>query len=118
MIDTRLIHRAIENIIRNALHYTPAEQKIYVSLNYNDSKETIYIDIKDKGPGVPEDQLQKIFNPFYRVDSSRTKKTGGYGLGLAIASKAVSLHHGEINAMNNPEGGLLVRISLPVTTFC
>ena len=118
MIDTRLIHRAIENIIRNALHYTPAEQKIYVSLNYNDSKETIYIDIKDKGPGVPEDQLQKIFNPFYRVDSSRTKKTGGYGLGLAIASKAVSLHHGEINAMNNPEGGLLVRINLPVTTFC
>lgn len=114
LIDARLIHRAIENIVRNALHYTPVNQKIYISLQHNEAKDHIHIDIKDNGPGVPEEQLKKIFNPFYRVDTSRTKNTGGYGLGLAIASRAISLHQGEIVAMNNPEGGLLVRISLPI----
>ena len=112
-VDTRLIHRAIENIVRNALHYSPADQKVSVSLQYNDARNHIFIDIIDHGPGVPEDQLEKIFNPFYRVDTSRTKKTGGYGLGLAIASRAVHLNHGEIIAKNIKEGGLLVRIILP-----
>lgn len=114
VIDDRLIHRAIENIVRNALHYTPEDQKVLISLQYDESKEHVYIDIKDKGPGVPEDQLAKIFNPFYRVDTSRTKKTGGYGLGLAIASRAVALHQGSIAAVNSPDGGLWVRITLPV----
>ncbi len=113
LVDARLIHRAIENILRNAMHYTPSEEKILVSLGHMES-DKIYIDIKDNGPGVPEDQLEKIFNPFYRVDTSRTKKTGGYGLGLAIASRAVQLHHGEIIASNNLEGGLLVKIILPL----
>jgi two-component system, OmpR family, sensor histidine kinase CpxA len=111
-LDERLIHRAVENVVRNALHYTPAEEKVLVSLKHDETKEHVYIDISDKGPGVPEKQLDKIFNPFYRVDTSRTKKTGGYGLGLAIASRAIRLHHGEIIAINNVEGGLLVRIIL------
>ena len=114
VIDKRLIHRAVENIVRNALHYSAVNQQVSISLQYNDSKDHIQIDIKDNGPGVPEDQLEKIFHPFYRVDASRTKKTGGYGLGLAIASRAVALHHGEIIAKNNAEGGLLIRIILPV----
>ncbi|BCA95577.1 two-component sensor histidine kinase [Legionella antarctica] len=114
LIDERLIHRAVENIVRNALHYSAADQKVTLSLRYNDTKDHIYIDVKDNGPGVPEDQLEKIFNPFYRVDTSRTKKTGGYGLGLAIASRAVALHHGEIFSKNIDNGGLLVRITLPV----
>ncbi len=112
LIDERLIHRAIENVVRNALHYSPAAKQVTVSLKYDETKEHVYIDVSDKGPGVPEDQLERIFNPFYRVDTSRTKKTGGYGLGLAIASRAIQLHHGEITALNNPDGGLLVRIIL------
>jgi two-component system sensor histidine kinase CpxA len=111
-IDERLIHRAIENIVRNALDYSPATEQVMVSLKYNKSKEEICIDILDKGPGVPEDQLDKIFNAFYRVDTSRTQKTGGYGLGLAIAARAIKLHHGKIIAMNSPGKGLLVRIIL------
>lgn len=114
-IDARLIHRAIENILRNALHYSPSDKKVFVSLKYSEIKKHVFIEIRDNGPGVPEDQLEKIFNPFYRVDTSREKKTGGYGLGLAIAARAVQLHHGEIMASNNKEGGLLVRIALPVT---
>lgn len=113
-LDKRLIHRAIENIVRNALHYTSPEQHVYISLQYSEAKDQVYIDVMDNGPGVPEDQLEKIFNPFYRVDSSRTKKTGGYGLGLAIASRAVALHQGDIMAKNIATGGLLVRITLPV----
>lgn len=116
LIDPRLIHRAVENIIRNALHYSPLHEKVFVYLYYNENKTQVYIDIKDNGPGVPEAQLGKIFNPFYRVDTSRTKKTGGYGLGLAIASRAISLHSGEIVAFNNEDGGLLVRIRLPAVT--
>ena len=108
LIDRRLIHRAIENIIRNALHYSPKEKNVFVSLQYSDSKKHIHIDIKDNGPGVPENQLQKIFDPFYKTDTS----TGGYGLGLAIASRAVELHQGHIVASNIKEGGLLVRIIL------
>lgn len=111
-IDRRLIHRAIENVVRNALHYSPATEKIIVSLSYDELHEHIYIDISDKGPGVPENQLDKIFNPFYRVDTSREKKTGGYGLGLAIAARAIQLHQGEIIAQNTPQGGLLVRFVL------
>ncbi len=114
LIDKRLIHRAVENIVRNALHYSMDNQQVTISLRHSDSKDHIYIDVKDNGPGVPEDQLENIFNPFYRVDTSRTKKTGGYGLGLAIASRAVTLHHGEIIAKNNDGGGLFVRIVLPV----
>ncbi|MBA2648016.1 MAG: HAMP domain-containing protein [Legionella sp.] len=112
--DARLIHRAIENIVRNALHYSPADKDIIISMKHNASKDSIFIDIRDCGPGVPNSQLTNIFNPFYRVDTSRAKKTGGFGLGLAIAARAIHLHRGDIKASNNTEGGLLVRISLPI----
>ncbi len=115
-IDKRLIHRAIENVVRNALHYTPADKKIKISLKYDKDQKMIHIEIQDNGPGVPKEQLQKIFNPFYRVDSSRTKMTGGYGLGLAIAYRAIMLHQGEIVAINAEQGGLLVRITLPINS--
>ncbi|KTD30663.1 MULTISPECIES: two-component system sensor histidine kinase CpxA [Legionella] len=113
-LDERLIHRAIENIIRNALRYSAPDPQIDVKLYPAESNTEIYIDIEDNGPGVPEEQLAKIFNPFYRVDTSREKKTGGYGLGLSIAQQAIKLHHGEIHAFNRKNGGLLVRISLPI----
>ncbi|MBA2711042.1 MAG: HAMP domain-containing protein [Tatlockia sp.] len=112
-LDERLIHRAIENIIRNALRYSVPNPKINVRLFWAKSKSELYIDIADNGPGVPEDQLEKIFNPFYRVDPSREKKTGGYGLGLSIAQQAIKLHNGYIKAMNRKNGGLLVRIVFP-----
>jgi len=114
MIDARLVHRAVDNILRNALRYSPEEKSITVSLTFNSQKNQAIIGIQDRGPGVPSDQLEKIFTPFYRVDPSREKKTGGYGLGLAIAARAVKLHHGEIRASNCQEGGLLVQIILPL----
>lgn len=113
-LDERLIHRAVENILRNALRYSPGNQEVSVSLYKELSNNSLYIDIEDNGPGVPTEQLTKIFNPFYRVDTAREKKTGGYGLGLAIAKQAILLHDGEIQASNRKDGGLLVRIILPL----
>lgn len=113
MLDQRLIHRAIENILRNALHYSPKDQMVAVSLYQENDNNRVVITIEDNGPGVPIDQLNKIFNPFYRVDTAREKKTGGYGLGLTIAQQAIKLHDGDIVAENRKNGGLLVRISLP-----
>ncbi len=112
-LDARLIHRALENIIRNALRYSVPNPKINVHLFWAKLKSALYIDIADNGPGVPEDQLEKIFNPFYRVDPSREKRTGGYGLGLSIAQQAIKLHNGYIKAFNRKKGGLLVRIVFP-----
>lgn len=110
-LDKKLMHRAIENILRNALRYS--DKPVVVSLEHDSAQEHVFIKIKDRGPGVPENQLKKIFNPFYRVDTSREKKTGGYGLGLAIASQATKLHQGRITAENRKGGGLSVCIVLP-----
>lgn len=112
MADERLIRRAIENILRNALRYSPADQQVVVSL-YDNTAMAI-IEISDQGPGIPENELEKVFDPFYRVDSSREKKTGGFGLGLAIAQQAVKLHQGKIEATNSQQGGLTVKIFLPL----
>ena len=113
-IDGRLIYRAIENVLRNALRYSPKEQIITVSLKKKTTSPFVIIDIADNGPGVPDDQLIQIFSPFYRVDTAREKKTGGYGLGLAIAKQAMLLHGGDIKATNRGQGGLLVRLTLPL----
>ena len=71
------------------------------------------LDISDRGPGVPESELEHIFRPFYRLDAARERDTGGFGVGLAIADRAVRLHHGEVRANNRPDGGLVVSLRLP-----
>ena len=69
--------------------------------------------MSDRGPGIPENQLNAIFRPFYRVDYARSPDTGGFGVGLAIAERAVRLHGGELSAVNRDGGGATIRISLP-----
>lgn len=111
--DERLLHRAFENVVRNALHYSPSHQSIHITVTQKTPLHEVLMTIEDMGPGVPTNQLDKIFSPFYRVDLSREKKTGGFGLGLAIASRAITLHQGQIEAKNRAEGGLLISINLP-----
>jgi two-component system sensor histidine kinase CpxA len=69
--------------------------------------------ISDHGPGVPEEALNKLFRPFYRIDNARNRQTGGVGLGLAITERAVRLHGGTVRARNRQGGGLIVEIRLP-----
>jgi signal transduction histidine kinase len=73
----------------------------------------IEITIDDEGPGIPEDELARVLEPFYRVESSRNRDTGGIGLGLAIAQSVVQAHGGQLTLSNRPEGGLRARVTLP-----
>lgn len=107
-----LLRSAIENVIRNAVRYTPENTAVEVALTSED--EQAIIRIRDHGPGVPEEALEKLFDPFYRVELARDRQSGGVGLGLSIAARAIRFHHGEIKAANVPEGGLLVEIRLPL----
>ena len=70
--------------------------------------------MSDSGPGVSEKELDKIFEPFYRIDNARERSTGGVGLGLAITDQAIRLHGGSVRASNLPEGGLLVEMHIPL----
>jgi signal transduction histidine kinase len=100
-----------ENILRNALAYTCENTKIQIELRQLNNQ--FLVAITDQGPGVDEAHLENIFKPFFRTDEARTRETGGYGLGLAIAHRSVLLHGGKISAMNNPERGLTLRVTLP-----
>ncbi len=109
--DHELLRRAVENVVRNAIRYTPPGATVDVRTEC--AGESVRISVRDSGPGVPEELLPKIFQPFFRVDDSRDSSTGGVGLGLAIAYRAVSVHHGRVWAQN-ASPGLNVWIELPV----
>jgi len=126
--NEQLLRRAIENVVRNAVHYTADGTAVQISLQTSkaqisagagetgeDNRTTarrVEIVVRDHGPGVPATALQEIFRPFYRVDDARDREAGGVGLGLAIAQRAIHLHGGTVEAVNEPDGGLVVRIIL------
>lgn len=104
---------AIENIVRNAVHHSPPDSEVKIYLSQD--KEHVLIDVRDSGPGVDEGDLQRLFEPFFRTrESAESKDVRGTGLGLAIAERAVAVNGGTISARNHPDGGLLVRILLPL----
>lgn len=111
--DRELLWRAVENLLRNALRHTDPERGVRLTLEPSRKKSNVLITVRDFGEGVPEAQLEKIFEPFYRVQESRDRGSGGHGLGLSIAANAVHRHGGTIEARNAPDGGLVVQISLP-----
>jgi signal transduction histidine kinase len=100
--DRELLRRAIENVLRNAIRYAPEGSPIDVRLESAAGKASI--SVRDYGPGVPEEMLPRIFQPFFRVDGSRDSQTGGVGLGLAIAHRAIGAHHGRFSAENAAPG--------------
>jgi len=108
-----LLRRAVENVVRNAVRYSPDQASIELSLAESDHHAEIAV--RDHGPGVPQDALRRIFDPFFRVEEARNTNGGGSGLGLSIAKRAVQAHHGDITA-ENAAPGLRVRISIPIVT--
>lgn len=114
--DPDLLRSAVENAVRNATRYTAEGTTVEVRLERqqaaNGEKEII-VRVLDSGPGVPDEALPKIFEPFYRLDDARNRKTGGVGLGLSIADRAIRLHGGQLRASNRKEGGLQVEIRIP-----
>jgi two-component system sensor histidine kinase CpxA len=114
--NRELLYRAVENVLRNAIRYTEpnSEVKIRLSAEPREISHVAVLEISDRGPGIPETELRSIFQPFYRVDRARSAGTGGFGVGLAIAERAVKLHHGEMRAFNRAGGGTTVRLQLPI----
>jgi two-component system sensor histidine kinase CpxA len=111
--NAQLLHSAIENVVRNAVKYTTEGTTVTLSMNRNpEHPGWIEIGVRDHGPGVPEDMLTRLFEPFVRVGDARDRSTGGYGVGLAIAERAVRLHGGQISAHNKQDGGMAVIIRL------
>jgi two-component system sensor histidine kinase CpxA len=107
----QLLRSAVENVVRNAVRHTPEGTAVKISLTC--TRDEAVINVRDEGAGVPAEFLKEIFRPFYRVDDSRTRETGGTGLGLTITERAVRLHGGTVRA-ENVEGGFVVEMRLPV----
>jgi two-component system sensor histidine kinase CpxA len=109
-IDPQLMSSAIENILRNAIHYSKKCIKVCVV----EKNESVIWTILDDGDGMEEEQLKRIFEPFYRSSTARDRHSGGVGLGLAIAFRAIIQHQGQLVAKNSQQGGLEVTITLPL----
>jgi two-component system sensor histidine kinase CpxA len=109
--DHALLRSAIENVLRNAVRFTAENTAVVVSLIAEG--RDIRIVIEDHGPGIPEAELERVFEPFYRVAESRDRDSGGTGLGLAITARIIHLYGGTVRAFNRGEEGLKVEITLP-----
>ena len=103
------LKRALSNLLDNAVKYGKQARAAIHS-----TPQSIEITIDDEGPGIPEAELVRVFQPFYRVEGSRSRETGGIGLGLAIALSVVQAHGGELTLSNRPGGGLRASVGLPV----
>lgn len=115
--DSALLRSAIENVVRNAVRYTAENTAVDVMLRTETQPEATgrvaVLTVRDRGPGVPQEALDQLFRPFYRVDDGRDRASGGTGLGLAITDRAVQLHGGSVTASNATDGGLVIEIRLP-----
>ena len=102
------LRRAVRNVIENAVRYG---ERARVQLRSSD--EGVEILVEDDGPGIPDAEREKVFDPFVRLDGSRNRDTGGVGLGLSIARSIVRNHGGDIQLSQGPSTGLIVHIRLP-----
>jgi len=110
-LDSSLIQSAVENVIRNALKYTAEDTAVEV--NIVDQTSGVRIVIDDHGPGIPEEKIDQIFEPFFRVGEARGTQSGTGGIGLAIAERSVRLHGGTVAARNRDGAGLRIEIDIP-----
>jgi two-component system, OmpR family, phosphate regulon sensor histidine kinase PhoR len=109
--DGPKLQDALRNLVANAVTYAPEGSTIRVDVDRADGK--VMLSVSDEGPGIPEPDLARVFERFYRVDKSRARDPGGTGLGLAIVKHLVELHQGEVEAMNRCEGGARFVLTLP-----
>jgi two-component system sensor histidine kinase ResE len=111
-LDAELIGQALKNILDNAQKYSPNHAApIEISVEFNEAESVI--SVRDSGIGIPEEDLDFIFEPFYRVDKARTPQRDGYGLGLSLARNIIEAHGGHIQVASRLDKGTLVQIHLP-----
>jgi two-component system phosphate regulon sensor histidine kinase PhoR len=109
--DPTKLHDVLRNLVANAITYSPEHTTIQIEAARNGS--SYLLSVADQGPGIPEEDLSRVFERFYRVDKSRARDPGGTGLGLAIVKHLIELHKGTVTAENRPEGGTKVVVTLP-----
>jgi two-component system, OmpR family, sensor kinase len=109
--NTEMLHRALENVVRNSVKHTPSGGQVHVVGEYDASRREVRLTIADEGPGVAAAELASIFEPFFR--GAAAQGIPGHGLGLAITHRVIQSHGGCISASNRASGGLAVEIRLP-----
>ncbi|MGV3149839.1 sensor histidine kinase [Rothia sp. 11273D007AR] len=110
--DPELLGTALRNLIENAIRYSPENTKVGIGMAVKG--DTVRISVKDQGPGIPDDEQDRIFERFYRVDPARSRQTGGTGLGLSIVKHIVGQHGGEVTLWSQPGSGSTFTIALPI----
>ncbi|MCA9293620.1 MAG: PAS domain-containing protein [Phycisphaerales bacterium] len=119
MINQRLAEQALANLITNAIKYSPAQTTVRIETTgalLPDGRDAVEISIADQGPGIPEDQMDRIFERFYRVDKARSRQAGGTGLGLAIVKHIMRVHGGTVDVESPAGGGSTFRIRFPAAS--
>ena len=114
--DPERLRQLFANLLENVVKYTDEGGKLAISMECNGN--LAMVDIRDSEPGVPESELENLFERLYRVETSRSRAAGGAGLGLAICRNIVEAHTGTITAQPSPLGGVWIRVTLPVTENC
>lgn len=109
LLRPRALRRLLDNLVTNAVRYGKKAM-----IGAEDLGQSIVIRVRDAGPGIPADQLEKVFEPYYRLDTARSQESGGTGLGLSIARNIADLHGGKLILQNHPTGGLEAVLTLPV----
>ena len=107
-----LLYRAVYNLVENAIKYNRPSGSVTVGIH---SAETAVLEVTDTGIGISPENQEKIFDPFYRVDKSRSRAMGGAGLGLALVSEIARQHNGQVKVTQSSEKGSTIALMLPVT---
>jgi two-component system phosphate regulon sensor histidine kinase PhoR len=111
LVDSAKLHDALRNLVENAVAYAPPATTITLAARARDGR--VMMTVADEGPGIPEADLSRIFERFYRVDKARSRESGGTGLGLAIVKHLVEILGGDVRAENRPTGGAIFTVTLP-----
>ena len=114
-IDRTRMTQIIQNLVENAIHHSPTNGEIVVRVDKSTAGDEVTIRVTDNGGGIPEDDIEHIFDQFYRVDTSRARATGGAGLGLTIVKRLVDAHRGQIKVTSKPGNGSTFTVTLPAS---
>jgi signal transduction histidine kinase len=113
IVDPVKLHDSLKNLVENAAHYSPIGSAIDLTAQVGEEGSSVVLQVSDRGPGIPDGDLFRVFERFYRVEQSRARNPGGTGLGLAIVKHLVGLHNGTVEAKPRPGGGAVFSIILP-----
>jgi two-component system, OmpR family, sensor kinase len=114
LAEENKIRQVVTNLMGNAMRFTADDSPIELAIEVDAARRVAMLDIVDHGEGIPPQIREKIFQRFWRADSSRARETGGSGLGLAIVSGIIASHKGTVTVLETPGGGATFRITLPL----